>query len=175
MYQSAITKLLHSACARRSARLNRRDRKRQSPRPVGENSVLNHRTGRPSEASITSLMTHEGYDVSRREMTSLVPSATTNAVVFSGIEVERTRRDWSVRRPTLALMTTRSQIFRRCSRDSRFPNACVPTVRLSPTKNNAPCPLSMAVDGVRRACSGVAVARNVVTSRTVIMKSDIVL
>lgn len=55
--------------------------------------MLNQRTGRPLLDSMTLLMTHDGYDASRREITSFVPRAMTIAVVAAGILFSSTLSD----------------------------------------------------------------------------------
>jgi hypothetical protein len=80
-FQSAMVKLGHFTWAKRRERLNREARARQSPRLVAENSRLNHKTGSPRDSVITLSMTHDGYHDSDLEIMSLVPSATTMAVV----------------------------------------------------------------------------------------------
>jgi hypothetical protein len=76
-----MIKLGHFIWAERRERLNRVARVRQSRRLVAENSRLNHNTGTPRDWVITLSMTHDGYHDSDLEIMSLVPSATTMAVV----------------------------------------------------------------------------------------------
>ena len=78
---------------------------------------------------------------------SLVPSATTRAVVVAVMPFSTTLAPSDALRPTFASMTTLVQMPSAFTFVVRVPNASVPTVRLSPTTNNVPCPLApMATD-----------------------------
>ena len=138
VFQSAIARFGYRSFADRNSLLKRTPRARQSLRPVCENSRLTHSTGMPRVFCMTVSMTQRGYQVSGFEIMSLVPSATTRAVVEAVSPFSMTLAPSEALRPTFALITTLVQVPRALSRFVKEPNASVPTVRLSPTTNSVP-------------------------------------
>lgn len=132
----------HCAFACSSRLLNRDARKRQSPLPVGENFTLIHNTGKFLLRDITWLITHVGYQVSGLEIMSFVPSAITSAVVSVVIFLLRMVKDDDALRPVRASTVTEVQVLRAVILSLIWPNADVPTVKLSPTNRTFPWPSS---------------------------------
>ena len=127
-----------SIVTNRNSLLKRTPRARQSLLPVCENSKLTQRTGRPRVFCITMSITQRGYQVSGLEIMSLVPSATTMAVVEELTPFLITLAPSDALRPTFESIVTLVQMPRAFTFFEREPNASVPTVRLSPTTYKVP-------------------------------------
>ena len=138
VFQSAIVKFGYRSFANRNSLLKRTPRARQSLLPVCENSKLTQRTGRPRVFCITMSITQRGYQVSGLEIMSLVPSATTMAVVEELTPFLITLAPSDALRPTFASIVTLVQMPRAFTFFEREPNTSVPTVRLSPTTYKVP-------------------------------------
>ena len=87
---------------------------------------------------MTVSITQRGYHASGLEIMSLVPRATTMAVVEEVIVFLMTVAPSDALRPSFASKTTLVHVPRALTFVDREPNASVPTVRLSPTTSNVP-------------------------------------
>lgn len=132
-----------------SARLKRAARDRHSRRDVAENSTFIHKTGRPRACTISLSMTHAGYQVSDFEIMSLVPRATTMAVVSLVNFFLSIAAPAEAVRPTRASIDNRGHVVIALTRVGNDPNAFAPTVSESPIKRSVPCPFA----AIRAGCA----------------------
>lgn len=137
-FQSATINCGHLCCAAFKERLKRAALLLHSRRLVAEYSSVNHRTGRPLVWLMTLSMTHDGYHDSGFDSMSLVPRATTMAVVCRVSFVATVDTPARAVLPTRASIVTRVHIPVLRVRVAREPNASEPTVSESPTKRRVP-------------------------------------
>ncbi len=141
-FQSATLSVGQRSCADMSARLNRAALLRQSRRDESENLRVNQSTGRPFVCDMTLSITQPGYQGSGLDNMSLVPRATTTAVVPRVSLLLTVVAPVEAVRPTRASIVTLVQMPADLMREARDPNASAPTVSESPTKRSVPWPLS---------------------------------
>ncbi len=140
VFQSATCSRGQRVWAARSARLKRAARLRQSGLALSEYFRLNQSTGRPFACVITLSITHAGYHTSGFDSMSLVPSATTIAVVWGVRRAFTVDAPVDAVRPTLASITTLVHTEVERILVASEPKASVPTVNESPTNSRVPWP-----------------------------------